>query len=132
MGVESQPALRFLFEYQGTDVRLISKQQLRMLVPPSDPIEGYEGQSGFWFELRDNAGSTLYRRIVRNPIQHHVEVHSQPDEPMSRRVLENPKGVFTVLVPDLPQADRLALVSSPFTKAYGPARELASFPLKVA
>ena len=126
-GLEPQPALRFLFDYDGTQVRLISRQPLSMLLPPSDPLEGLEGQAGFWYELRDMAGKPLYRRIVRNPIQVHIEVHEADSPSPTRRMVDAPQGVFTALVPDLPQAAVIALCSSPFTKAYGPVADLATF-----
>lgn len=123
-----QPAIRFLFDYEGTEVRLLSRQSMSMLLPPSDPLEGLEGFAGFWYELRDAKGKPLYRRIVRNPIQHLLEVHEEGAASPRTRLVDLPQGVFTVLVPDLPDAQTLALCSSPFTKAYGPVADLATFP----
>ena len=127
------PAIRFLLEYKGDRVSLISRQALSMLLPPSDPIDGFNGLAGFWYELRDSRGRPIYRRVIRNPIQYHVELHEESHEDSSeilrQRLVETPKGVFTLVVPDLPQAMTLALCSSPFTKAYGPATEIATFPV---
>lgn len=125
-----QPAIRYLFDYEGTEVHLLSRQSLVMLVPPSDPIDGLEGQAGFWYELRDSAGKALYRRIVRNPIQVHIEVHEEDSASPTRRMVDAPQGVFSALVPDLPQAVQIALCSSPFTKAYGPVADIATFAVK--
>ena len=101
-----------------------------MLLPPSDPLDGFAGQAGFWYELRDASGKPIYRRIVRNPIQVHIEIHEADSPSPTRRMVDAPQGVFTALVPDLAQAEMLVLCSSPFTKAYGPAEDLASFPVK--
>jgi len=101
-----------------------------MVLPPTDPLEGLEGQAGFWYELRDAAGSPLYRRIVRNPIQVHIEVHEADTPSPTRRMVDAPQGVFTALVPDLPEAEVIALCSSPFTKAYGPVQPIATFAVR--
>ncbi len=124
------PALRFLFDYEGTEVRLISRQSLVMVLPPTDPLEGLEGQAGFWYELRDSASRPLYRRIVRNPIQVHIEVHEADSGSPTRRMVNAPQGVFTALVPDLAQAEVIALCSSPLTKAYGPVQAIATFAVR--
>jgi hypothetical protein len=125
-------AIRFLLDYEATTVRLLARQPVDMMVPPSDPLEGYQGQTGFWFEVRDTRGRPLYRRIVHNPIAHHVEVHGADDQGIHREVIDQPQGVFTIVAPDLPDGTTLVLVSSPFTKAYGPATDLASFPFHSA
>src|SRR5437016_3866771 len=61
---------RLTFEYDGPAVRLVKRQRLEMLAPPSDPLTGYEGQSGFWFELQDAAGRVLYRRVLHHPLRY--------------------------------------------------------------
>jgi hypothetical protein len=125
-----QGAIRLTFAYEGTEVRLLSRQTFTMVLPPTDPLDGLEGQSGFWYELRDAGGRPLYRRIVRNPIQHHIEVHEAESDFPSRRMVEAPQGVFTALVPDLAEAQTLVLCSSPFTSVYGPVADLAKFSLR--
>jgi hypothetical protein len=124
---QPRPALRFLFDYEGTEIRLLSRQSVLMVLPPTDPLQGLEGQAGFWYELRDATGTPLYRRIVRNPIQVHVEVHQADSASPTRRLVDAPQGVFTALVPDLPRAEVIALCSSPFTKDYGPVQAIATF-----
>ena len=124
---QPKAALRFLFDYEGTEVRLLSRQSVLMVLPPTDALEGLEGQAGFWYELRDATGTPLYRRIVRNPIQVHIEVHEADSTSPTRRLVEAPQGVFSALVPDLPQAEVIALCSSPLTKAYGPVQAIATF-----
>lgn len=127
---QPQPVVRFTFDYEGTAVRLLGRQTLNMIIPPSDSLEDIAGQAGFWYELRDASGRPIYRRIVRNPIQVHIEVHTEDAATPTRRIVDAPQGVFTVLVPDLSAAETLALCSSPFTKAYGPVEDLATFPMK--
>lgn len=123
-------AVRFTIGYDGPTLRVLDRSTVEMATPPSDPVRGYEGQSGFWYELHDAKGGILYRRIVANPIQFDVEVHDL--ETGSRRVpVAKPRGVFVVLVPDLPDADSLVLVSSPLEpeKSAAAAEALVRFPL---
>jgi hypothetical protein len=107
-------AIRLTFEYDGEDIRLISRQHVDMLVPPTDAIEGYEGQQGFWAEVRDAEETTLYRQVLHSPIRYDAEVFSNdPERTIERVPVERATGVFSVLVPDFREADHLALMSSP-------------------
>ncbi len=105
-------AIRLLVSYDGDQLTVIDRRPVDTPAPPSDPIQGFEGQSGFWFELRDAQSNVLYRRVASNPIQQEVEAF-EPDGTATRHVIEKPSGVFTVLVPDVPEADHVAVVSSP-------------------
>jgi hypothetical protein len=125
-------AVRFLVRYEGGDVSVIDQQEFEMAVPPSDPLKGFEGESGFWIELRDGKDQVLYRRIHENPIQQEVEAFEE-DGTAVRAAVEKPTGVFTFLVPDLPGADHVALVSSPLEPEQGaakPAELLTSIPMR--
>lgn len=123
-------ALRLLIEYDGRKLAVRERQQVEMATPPSDPLRGYDGQSGFWYELRDAKGRVLYRRIVNNPIRYEAEAHD-PETGIRRYPIEKPRGVFAVLVPVLPEADSLVVVSSPLDpgKSAAPAEPLARIPL---
>jgi len=59
-----QPAMRLIFAYEGDDVRLVSRQPVTVVIPPSDPVSGYEGEQGFWIETRAADQTTLHRRIL--------------------------------------------------------------------
>jgi hypothetical protein len=108
-------AVRFVFAYDGDDVRLLSRRRVGVLAPPSDAIEEPVGnRRGFWAEVRAVEGATLYRKAMPPvpPIRHDREVFSdEPGDSLSRIPVERPAGIFTVLVPDSPEADHLALVS---------------------
>ena len=118
-----------MFDYEGDRVRLVSAQRVDMRVPPSDPLTGYEGQAGFWIELRDARG-VAYRKVMHRPVRHDVEVHD-PERGTHRQVVEEPRGVFTAVVPDVEAARDLVVMSSLVqpTVAHGPARPLARFDL---
>src|ERR1041385_7131622 len=104
-------ALRLTFEYEGSSIKLVSTQKVEMIVPPTHPLEGTEGQTGFWFTLSDAQGKAVYRRVVHNPIQFDREVFSNdPKNPSVHRVpVDKPKGTFVVLVPDIQEARTVQL-----------------------
>lgn len=104
-----------------------------MLSPPSDPITTQEGRSGFWYELRDAANHTLYRRGMQNPIKYFVEVRSSdPRRPLEWQKVNQPHGDFVLIVPELPLAETIRLFSSPLghEATSKPAGELASYNLE--
>jgi hypothetical protein len=127
-----QRALRLTFEYAGSEVRLVSRQRVAMLVPPPDPAGAEEEQAGFWYEVQDAQGRPIYRRRAPNPVRTDVEVFSpDPNEPFTHVEMPEPRGVFTLLVPDLEGARTLALVGGPPGPEQGvrAAQEIARFDL---
>lgn len=125
-------SVRLTFSYEGSDVRLVSRQSIEMLSPPSDAIQVQEGQAGFWYELRDAEGRTLYRRVIQNPIKFAFEVRSDPERPLAWQKVSEPRGYFTLLMPELEQAKTLVLFSSPLEPegVPVPAKELTRFNLE--
>ncbi|XVV16160.1 hypothetical protein ACQP2X_17930 [Actinoplanes sp. CA-131856] len=104
----TEPALRLVFEYDGDDVRVVSRQRVEMTIPATG-----EGEAGLRAELRTADGGVLERRALP-PIPDGVEVFSpEPGRTVERAPVDRPSGVFTVLVPDLAGADHLALVDDP-------------------
>ncbi|XVU29036.1 hypothetical protein ACQPZJ_18820 [Actinoplanes sp. CA-054009] len=122
----TEPALRLVFEYDGDDVRVVSRQRVEMTIPAV-----LDAEAGLRAELRTADGGVLERRALP-PIPADVEVFSpEPGRTVERMPVSRPSGVFTVLVPDLPGADHLALVDDPG----GPdetrrVREIARVPLR--
>jgi len=129
----SQAAVRLTFAYDGDDVRLLSRHRVEMTIPPGDALEGHEAQAGFWAEVRGVDGRVLHRRVIHDPIQRSVELFSDdPEQTLSRVPVERPEGVFTLVVPDVEDADHVALISSgpQLPGARAAAREIARFPLR--
>ena len=126
-------ALRLPVQYDGPNVKLISSQSVEMKLPPSHSLTEPEGQSGFWFTLSDSQGNPVYRRVLQNPIRYDREVFSNdPKQPSIQRVkVDEPKGTFVVLVPDVAAARTLQLFSPPLNlEDHGmAAREFARFNL---
>lgn len=125
--------LRLTFEYEGDQVRLISRQSVQMRTPPPHPTSIQPGQSGFWYEVRDRDDRVLYQRALHSPIQTDTEVFSnEPGATIHRRPIENPRGTFEILVPDLPEGESVVLFSSPLEpeRALRPAEEISRVELR--
>jgi hypothetical protein len=69
--------------------------------------------AGFWVEVRDAQRNVLSRHAMRDPIQRYPEVFSEdPNQTIARVEDPAPSGAFTVVVPALPQGERVALMSA--------------------
>jgi len=143
-GGERPRAVRLTFAFHGDDVRLVARQPVDVVTPPSDEIEGAERRQGFWAELQAGDGRPLYRRVMRDPARGDTEVFAPGGSP-SRAPVPEVRGTFSVVVPDVPDAEAVVLHSSSAgvgddvapqrraTLAHGrPAREWARFPLRQA
>ncbi len=126
-------AVRLVFEYKGSQIKLLSEKRVEMIAPPSETRELGKNASGFWYEVSDAKGKALYRRVVQNPIPAAVEVRT--DDPYRPLAWEKPgqdlKGQFVLLIPQLKAAAKVTLFSSPLNLKSGmePAKELKSFAL---
>lgn len=88
-----------------TDVRRVA-----MRAPASAPDSPVEGQSGMWFELRDQDDQVLYHRALRTPHLDSVEVFDDEQTGGIRRVpTERNQAKFDLIVPDLADASHLNL-----------------------
>jgi hypothetical protein len=125
---------RLTFRYDGPRIELIDRRQVQMIPPPvtgSRPIAGQH--AGTWLELRDTGDQVLYHRDLSRLMGAEVEAF-EPDGTI-RHVVGTPgRGQFEVVVPDVPAAASVCVVSSPFEgKArQEAAREVARFPLRPA
>ena len=104
-------ALRYTFEFEGTAVRLLRQRRLDKQTVPSYAWEGADGESGFWVELRDTSQKVLYRRVMDDPT---FRYEAPVDDNGALRTLEirGRKGIFSVVVPFLPQARTLVVWAS--------------------
>ena len=106
-------AIRWTFSYVGGQVTLQAATRLAMRALPSHDTFGYEQHAGFWIELRDSANRVVYRRVLHSPMRHDVEVYPEAaDQQFSRSVVDEPRGSFDVVTPDLPTARAITLYAS--------------------
>lgn len=128
----STNAMRLTFSYSGDDVKLISQQSVDMVVPPSDPVKGFNKHKGFWAELKNKKDKTLFRRVMHNPTRNDAEIFSDdPERGISRAPAPKRKGVFVVVVPHTDKGDSITLSrSAPETK--GPSRGIRALASKPA
>jgi hypothetical protein len=126
-------SLRLTFSYEGSRVWLVSQQHVEMALPPSDPLPEHGQRSGFWYEVQNEHGTIFYRRIIYNPIRFEAEIFSNDSKIPNQRIkIDNPRGTFQLLLPEIVGADSLVLYSSPLEPEFAsqPATELARFSLK--
>jgi hypothetical protein len=122
---------RLTFAYEGDQIRLMAEREVLMIIPPSDPLDPHETQSGFSVLLKNDRSETVYRRVMNSPLRFDEEVFDRDPERSIRRV-DNPnaRGTFVVLVPAI-AATRLEFFGHPLKpRAHNePPRRLASFTL---
>jgi hypothetical protein len=142
-------AVRLTIAYNGDQMEMVSQQSVAMKAPPSDPVESTAAvtagaadaaePTGFWVDLKDDQDQTLYRRTLHDPIPRHVEAFSpDPRQTVQRVPVDEPRGVFSVVLPEIEAAQAVSLMGPPLQPAEGglameqaePAREIARFDLK--
>jgi hypothetical protein len=122
--------LRLTFTYNGEQVNLAEIERVQMIAPAAVTPLPSTRHCGFWLEVRDAGARVLFHRVLHEPFQRTIEVHS-PDNPIRIDRPGPQRGAFEVLIPDVPGAATLVLLGSPLQRerASEPARELACFPL---
>jgi hypothetical protein len=130
---EGNRAIRLLVEYDASGFKVRDRWQIETLAPPSHPLQVPRATGGFWVELRDAKNNVVYRRVMPNPVQTEVEVFD-PELGPHRQPTDATNGSFTVLVPDIPEAEQLAFVSSSSDPArrQNAARLVTAVPLREA
>ena len=119
-------ALRLTFAWRGTQISVVGSERVAMIVPASIGEPPDVATTGYAFALLDTQGRVIYRRPLHNPIRIDTEAFSPGrDRPIERVPLAAREGRFTVLVPDLPDAERFRLSGPPDpARPDAPAREL--------
>lgn len=135
----SAGSVRFIFEYEGDQIRLVSQQEINVEPPPGSPELAPAEQTGFWLEVRDTGLHVLHRQQMHDPVMTHPEVFSnEPGKTIARSETPRQKGAFTVVVPRFASSDHLAFMrvdaetraKAAEAVAGGPVGEIARFPLR--
>lgn len=139
--VAHRQALRLSFSYEGPHIQLLLREAIEMIVPPSAPLIDDPYVAAFWYELHDEEDAPLYRQRNRDPFDSSVEIRTDdPEHPLARVDSGRTAGTFTLLLPQLPEAQSLVLYAPPPLEegrdidrmaAHAPV-ELARFPLGTA
>jgi hypothetical protein len=105
--------IRLIFGHSADGVTLISRQRVEMILPAQHPASEDAVPHALVAEVRAADDRVLHRAPVRDPLEPHREVFSQePGRSISRVPAAQPAGAFTVIVPDTPDADHLALLAA--------------------
>jgi hypothetical protein len=105
--------IRLTFEHSADGVTLISRQRVEMTLPAQYRVPEEAAAPAFVAEVRGADDAVLHRTAIPNPLEPHREVFSEePGRSISRVPVAEPEGAFTVIVPDTPEADHLALMTS--------------------
>jgi hypothetical protein len=101
-------AVRITFEYAGlAQPRVISTLHLQKQVIPSERPDAADRRSGFYFDVLSSDGKVLYRRVTSDP---RLDVDAPAGDDGQMAAAEAPdEGVFSVVLPDLPGASRVAV-----------------------
>ena len=108
-------SVEFLYSIDGSTITLEERTEVTAIAPADDgAVADGDELAGFWCELRDTNGVTLWRHVRRHPTLFSMEVMiddgtgSYADVPP-----DGSSAVFTCVVPgDLPDAVTVALVGT--------------------
>src|SRR5688500_20235430 len=93
----TQPVTRLTFEYQGPEIRLVRRQDVEMRLPPSAPVEDFNGRTRYWYSLRDERGNSLYGHVLGQPLAGREDFRSTPTESIAIFNETQPIDWFTCL-----------------------------------
>ncbi|OFY67357.1 MAG: hypothetical protein A2V64_07700 [Bacteroidetes bacterium RBG_13_43_22] len=123
---------RFVITCRGSIIDLISIKQVIAVAPPSDNIGEADKFCGSWIELRRNDGKILYLKRIHDLFDDTIEVitGSQGEE-LSWVTAPGLERTIAVMVPQIPEADHLAIMTRGQDAKDKGALEIARFPVKM-
>lgn len=108
--VAHRQALRLTFSFDGPKIQLTLRETVEMTLPPSVALTDDPPGGPFWYELQDGERTPLYRRTQRHPLDSTVEIRTgDPERPLAHLDSGRAAGTFTLLVPELPDAQSVVL-----------------------
>jgi hypothetical protein len=137
-GARFQPrrAVRFIFEYEGEQLRLVTQQTVEMVVAETSPTSA--DAPGYYLDARDSGERTLARVAAHGAFVRSAEVFPERhEEPIARIDVQRQRGAFSVTLPAVEQADHVTVVQivagaergAGLDRAQPRVVDLASFPL---
>ena len=101
-------AIRFVFEYEGDELRLIAQQAVDMVVPDAPASSD---TPGYYLDARDPGERTLARVAAPAAFANNMEVFPERhDEPIARINTPGRRSAFTVTLPSVDEADHVTMV----------------------
>jgi hypothetical protein len=127
-------AIRLTFAVADGKVTLVSRQPVDMTLPASHPIRDDAPRPEFVAEVRAADERPLHRAAMPNPLEPYREAFSDaPDHSIRRVAVDKPQGVFTMVVPDHPEADHVSLLlAGPAHEALGLVAGTSEAPREIA
>jgi hypothetical protein len=130
-GVKSGYSSRFVVSHSGKSVALVSAKRIQAISPPSDVINETSRTGGSWVELRNADDKILYCRILHEFFDDSVEIMTgRPGEPLSWQEAKGIKKNISVMVPEMPEADHIAIMSKDPDAKDEKAVEIARFSVR--
>jgi peptidoglycan hydrolase-like protein with peptidoglycan-binding domain len=131
---QPETLLRLVFSYKSEDfgnvpfAQLVLAEVLDQIPPMVEDVQPLGEHSGYWVELRDAAGNTMYREFLPELIGFRAETL---DDELSAPEAADPRGTFELVVPMLPRAVLLVLFGPPLAAAEheGPSGVILTFDL---
>lgn len=103
-------AVRLTFSFGPDGVQLIDRQVIDKRLPPADPLPAELDATTIAAEVRSAAGALSFRRVIPQAIPVDVEVFG-PGGEVHREPSPPERGVFSVIVPDDPDAEDIVLLA---------------------
>jgi hypothetical protein len=131
-GAKAPLTTRLIFSYSGDEIKFVSKRTIQKISPVTDLLTAHKKESGFWYEVKDAKNTTIFRRVMQNPIKRFAEIRSDnADRPFTWEKVSDPSGVIVILFPAVKEAVEVVLFSSgPQEGLKGPAKVIARYSLK--
>lgn len=105
--------VRMIFAIDGDAVTLISARDVEMTMPGGTEVHAPPNERALRAEVRTADEEVLHRIGVRHPLPGQTEVFTgEADARPHWAQVEPSRGAFTIVVPNLPEADHVALLES--------------------
>ena len=116
---QTKKVIRLTFTYEGDNITLLARQKVEKLLPSSSTSVNPQESSKFWFELSDSQLNTVYSQTLDNLIKEDMEVFSEdPYSSIIRQKVEDIKGTFSILIPDISNVTNFDIFTAPVTSDF--------------